>query len=100
MGTKASEALELSFDELSYYLHANHSVYMDVQGRSYYITDANDRYWRAQDTNEFNEMGRYVDASDLVPTISEFLGLPFVDGKSIEDVFDEAVFYASEKKDQ
>ena len=36
--------------------------------------------------------------SELVPTISEFLELPFLDGKSIKDLFDDATFYASEKK--
>ena len=97
MGTKAAEALEVSFDELPTYLHANHSVYMEVGGVTYYLTDVNDRYWRAQHTDRFNDKGHYVDASELVPTISEFLSLPFADGKSITDVFDEATFYASEK---
>ena len=97
MGTKAAEALEVSFDELPTYLHAKHSVYMEVDGATYYLTDVNDRYWRAQHTDRFNDKGHYVDASELVPTISEFLSLPFADGKSITDVFDEATFYASEK---
>ena len=43
----------------------------------------NDRYWRAQDTAKLNEKGHYVDASELVPTVSEFLTLPFIDGKSV-----------------
>ena len=43
MGAKAEEKLEISLDELTTYLHANHSVYMDVDGASYYLTDANDR---------------------------------------------------------
>lgn len=97
MGTKATEALDVSLDDLPNYLHARHSVYMDVNGKSYYITDVNDMYWRAQDTTTFNEKGHYVDASELVPTLSEFFGLPFVDGKNIEEVFDSATFYASEK---
>lgn len=97
MGVKSAEALDVSFDELPNYLHANHSVYMEVGGATYYLTDVNDRYWRAQDTAKFNDKGHYVDASELVPTLSEFMGLPFMDGKSIENVFDEAVFYASEK---
>ena len=50
-----------------------------------------------QDTAKLNEKGHYVDASELVPTVSEFLTLPFIDGKSVTDVFDQAVFYASEK---
>ncbi|HIW77232.1 MULTISPECIES: CDP-alcohol phosphatidyltransferase [Gordonibacter] len=97
MGTKAAEALDVSFEELPVYLHAKHSVYMEVGGKTYYLTDVNDRYWRAQDTETFNDKGHYVDASELVPTVSEFLALPFADGKSITDVFDEATFYASEK---
>ena len=99
MGVKSAEALDVSFDELPNYLHAKHSVYMEVGGATYYLTDVNDRYWRAQDTAQFNDKGHYVDASELVPTVSEFMTLPFVDGKSIEDVFEEATFYASEKTD-
>lgn len=97
MGTKATEALDVSIEDLPNYLHANHSVYMDVDGAGYYITDVNDRYWRAQDTTKFNEKGHYIDVSELVPTISEFMGLPFIEGRNIEDVFDSAIFYASEK---
>ena len=98
MGVKAEEKLEISRDELKTYLHANHSVYMDVAGASYYLTDANDRYWRAQDTSKLNEKGHYVDCSELVPMLSEFLNLPFGEAnKSITDLFDEADFYASVK---
>jgi len=98
MGKKAEEKLEISFDELTTYLHAHHSVYMDVNGASYYLTDVNDRYWRVQDTSKMNEKNHYVDCSELVPTISEFLYLPFgEDKKSIKDVFDQAEFYASVK---
>lgn len=98
MGIKAAEALEVSFDDLPMYLHANHSVYMDINGHSYYLSDVNDRYWRVQDTEQLNDKGHYVDCSELVPTISEFLELPFVDDKSIKDLFDDAVFYASVKE--
>ncbi len=97
MGVKCDEALEIDYDDLQQYLHANHSVYMDYAGKCYYLTDVNDRYWRVQDTTQKNEKGHYVDCSPLVPTISEFLELPFVEGKSLKDVFDEAIFYASEK---
>lgn len=97
MGVKSTEALEISFDELPTYLHANHSVYMDVNGETYYLTDVNDKYWRAQDTTKLNEKGHYVDTSELVPTLSEFFGLPFIAGKCLGDVFDDAIFYASEK---
>ncbi|HIS40202.1 MAG TPA: CDP-alcohol phosphatidyltransferase [Candidatus Aphodovivens avistercoris] len=98
MGTKAAEALDVTYEGLPTYLHANHSVYMEVDGATYYLTDVNDRYWRVQDTTKFNEKGHYVDASELVPTISEFLELPFLEGKSIKDLFEDATFYASEKK--
>lgn len=98
MGMKAEEKLDISFDELTTYLHANHAVYMDVNGASYYLTDVNDRYWRVQDTSKLNEKGHYVDCSELVPTISEFLSLPFgEENKSIKDLFDQAEFYASVK---
>ncbi|MEF9875400.1 MAG: CDP-alcohol phosphatidyltransferase [Gordonibacter sp.] len=97
MGTKAAEAIEISFEELPNYLHAKHAVYMEVGSATYYLTDVNDRYWRAQDTTQKNDKDHYVDASELVSTVSEFMTLPFVDGKSIAEVFDEATFYASEK---
>ena len=97
MGVKATEVLEVSYDDLPVYLHANPSVYMDVAGETYYLTDVNDRYWRVQDTAQLNDKGHYVDCSELVPTLSEFLELPFVDGKSVKDLFDTAIFYASVK---
>lgn len=97
MGAKADEALEISYDELSTYLHANHSIYMDVDGDLYYLTDVNDRYWRVQDTTQLNDKGHYVDCSPLVPTISEFVDLPFREGKSVKDLFEQATFYASVK---
>ena len=98
MGMKAEEKLEISFDELTTYLHAHHSVYMDVHGASYYLTDVNDRYWRVQDTSKMNEKNHYVDCSELVPTISEFLSLPCgEEGKSFQELFDEAEGHASVK---
>ena len=98
MGAKAEEKLEISLDDLKTYLHAHHSVFMDVNGEEYYLTDVNDRYWRVQDTKKLNEKGHFVDCSELVPTLSEFLDLPFgEEAKSISQLFDEAVFYASEK---
>ena len=42
-----------------------------------------------------NDKGHFTDCSDLVPTLSEFLGLTWLDGKKIEDVFDESTFYKS-----
>ena len=97
MGIKADEALDITFDDLRPYLHAKHSVYMELDGALYYLTDVNDRYWRVQRTDILNEKGHYVDCSDLVPTVSEFMGLPIVDGKSVEQLFDDAKFYASVK---
>ena len=98
MGMKAEEKLDISIDDLRTYLHANHSVYMDVDGASYYLTDVNDRYWRVQDTSKLNEKDHYVDCSELVPTLSEFLDLPFgEEGKSINQLFEKADFYASVK---
>lgn len=97
MGAKSEEALDITYDDLQPYLHTNHSVYMDVDGDLYYLTDVNDRYWRVQDTTEFNDKGHYVDCSPLVPTISEFLELPFREGNSIKDLFESATFYASVK---
>ncbi|MFR1639519.1 MAG: hypothetical protein ACLSVD_10330 [Eggerthellaceae bacterium] len=55
MGTKAAEALDVSFDAAENYLHAKHSVYMEIGSETYYLTDVNDRYWRAQDTAKLNE---------------------------------------------
>ena len=97
MGKKDVEALEITIDELPTYLHTNHSAYMEVADGLYYLTDVNDQYWREQDTNQFNEKGHYVDCSELVPTVGEFLDIPFVDGKSLKEGFDDATFYASEK---
>ena len=97
MGAKADETLEITYEELPTYLHANHSVYMDVDGDLYYLTDVNDRYWRVQDTTQKNDKGHYVDCSPLVPTISEFIELPFREGKSVRDLFEEATFFASVK---
>jgi len=98
MGAKAEEKLEISQDDLRMYLLSKHSVYMDVAGASYYLTDVNDKYWRVQDTSKLNDKGHYVDCSELVPTLGEFLDLPFGEaGKSINQLFDEATFYASVK---
>ncbi|MEF9840929.1 MAG: CDP-alcohol phosphatidyltransferase [Raoultibacter sp.] len=97
MGKQADEALAISYDAIPEYLHANHSVFMQVGAMTYYLTDVNDRYWRAQDTNTLNEKGHFVDVSELVPTVSEFIELPFVEGKTIQHVFDQATFFASVK---
>ncbi len=98
MGIKAAEALDISRDNLKSYLHANHSVYMEIGNETYYLTDVNDSYWRVQRTDTLNDKGHYLDASELVPTLAEFLHLPFKEGKSIDDLFEEASFYASVKE--
>jgi hypothetical protein len=95
MGVRAEEPLELDRSQLADYLSQHHSIYLDVNGTMYYLTDANCHFWRAQDTAQLNEKGHYTDCSELVPGIAEFLSLQFIDGKTIDDVFDEAVFYAS-----
>ena len=97
MGKQAEEKLDIAYDQLADYLHAHHSVYMQVNDRLYYLTDANFQAWRAQDTSKLNAKGHYTDCSDLVETMGEFMALPFVDGKTIEQVFDGATFYASQK---
>ena len=94
MGQKAGETLDISFDEFSNYLRAHTRIFMDVEGGSYYLTHT-DGYWRAQDCAVMNDKGHFTDCSDLVPTLSEFLGLTWLDGKKIEDVFDESTFYKS-----
>ncbi len=99
MGTKAAEATEIERDDFTLYLRAKHAVYMEVDGVTYYITDANDRYWRLQDTTQFNDKGHYVDCSELMPTIAEFLAFPCIGEETIMDVYDRATFYASEHND-
>lgn len=95
MGKKAAEALDISYEDLAEYLHCNHSVYLKVGSDIYYLTDCNFEAWRAQDTSRLNHKGRFTDCSPLVPTVDEFLSLPFVHGKTIKDVFDHATFFAS-----
>ena len=97
MGMKSDEALDLGYEELADYLGAKHSAYMEYADTLYYLTDVNEHYWRAQSTAEFNEKGHYTDVSELVNTVEEFLHLPFLDGKSIADVYQNATFYASVK---
>ena len=51
--------------------------------------------WRAQDTSRRNHKNHFVDCSPLVPTVDEFLSLPFIHGNTIEQEFAHATFYAS-----
>ena len=97
MGKRATEALDLDYNGLVDYLHSNHSVYMKVGSAMYYLKDVNFQSWRAQDTSRINDKGHFTDCSELVPTVDEFLSLPFVNGKTVKDVFDHATFYASIK---
>ena len=97
MGKKASEALDINYDQLADYLHYNHSVYMKVDNKVYYLTDVNYEAWRAHDTSIRNSKNHFVDCSDLVPTVDEFLSLPFAEGHTIKEVFDHAEFYHSVK---
>ncbi|MBQ9315587.1 MAG: CDP-alcohol phosphatidyltransferase [Atopobiaceae bacterium] len=98
MGKKAAEALDISYDQLAEYLHVNHSVYMKVDNNVYYLTDCNFEAWRAQDTSRRNHKNHFVDCSPLVPTVDEFLSLPFIHGNTIEQEFAHATFYASESE--
>ena len=95
MGVQAEEVLEVgSFDEFANYLRANTRVFMELGDKTYYLTHT-DGYWRAQDCSELNDKGQFVDCSELVPTLNELLGLAWLDGKSVEDVFADAKFYKS-----
>ncbi|MDD6784770.1 MAG: CDP-alcohol phosphatidyltransferase [Eggerthellales bacterium] len=98
MGKKADEALEITLEELPNYLRANHAAYMEIGDSLLYLTDANDIYWRAQDTAVINEKGHYTDCSELVPTVAEFMDLPVWKGGAIKGLFGAAKFYASVKE--
>lgn len=102
MGRQSDEALEIAnVDELVNYLMGAHSAYMQYNNQTYYLTDANDIYWRGQDTNQLNDKGHFVDCSELVASVREFMDLPFVEStegvKSIRQAFSKATFYPSVK---
>ena len=61
----------------------------------YYLTDANENYWRVQDTSLRNHKNHFVDCSEIVPTVGEFMSLRFLNGWAIRDICDQATFYAS-----
>ena len=95
MGVQAEEVLEVgSFDEFANYLRANTRVFMELGDKTYYLTHT-DGYWRAQDCSELNDKGHFVDCSELVSTLNELLGLAWLDGKSVEEVYGNAKFYKS-----
>lgn len=97
MGRKVEEPLEIDFEGLQAYLRSKTRVFMDVDGDEYYITHT-DGYWRVQDCGKLNDKGRFTDCSELVATMPEVIELPFHDGKSIHDLFDQAVFYESDQE--
>lgn len=100
MGLKASDPIDLAGDQLESYLRANHSVYMELDGKTYYLTDVNDHYWRVQDTETLNDKGHYVDLSEPVPTVSDFMTSPAFDGLTLEQVRGEAAFFPSVKPEE
>lgn len=97
MGRKAEDPLEIDFEGFQTYLRSKTRVFMDVDGDEYYVTHT-DGYWRVQDCSKLNDKGRFTDCSELVSTMPEVIELPFRDGKSIHDLFDEATFYESDQE--
>ena len=97
MGLKAEEAFETDFEGFLGYLRSKTRVFMDVDGDEYYITHT-DGYWRVQDCSKLNDKGRFTDCSELVATMPEVIELPFRDGKSVHDLFDQATFYESDQE--
>ena len=97
MGRKAEEPLEIDFEGFQTYLRSKTRVFMDVDGDEYYITHT-DGYWRVQDCSKLNDKGRFTDCSELVATMPEVIELPFRDGKSVHDLFDQATFYESDQE--
>lgn len=101
MGRQSDEALEIAdVEELITYLMGAHCAYMQYETETYYLTDANDIYWRAQDTNTLNEKTHFTDCSELVASVREFVDLPFIEStegnkKSIREAFAKATFYPS-----
>lgn len=94
MGLKAEQEISLDFEGLLSYLRSKTRVFMDVDGREYYVTHT-DGYWRVQDCGQLNDNGRFVDCSELVTTLPELVELPWLDGKSIHDLAEGAVFHES-----
>lgn len=98
MGLKVEETVTFDYDEFVNYLRAKTRIFMDVDGSEYYLTHT-DGYWRAQDCSKLNEKDHFTDCSELVTTLAEFLELPWLEGgKSIKDVFDNAVFHESQQE--
>ena len=102
MGRQSEEALKVvSVEELMGYLSKEHSVYMQHGAQTYYITDANDIYWRAQDTNRLNEKGHFVDCSELIPILREFVELHFLrDNLSKMFLIHQRSIHQSKSKDK
>lgn len=100
MGQKAQEPIDITIEELPTYLRKNHSVFMDLGDKTYYLTDVNDHFWRVQDTAQLNDKGHFVDVSEPVDTVDVFLSMPAIEGRSIVEVQPEAVFFASQKVEE
>lgn len=94
MGLKADQEIVLDFEGLLSYLRSKTRVFMDVDGHEYYVTHT-DGYWRVQDCERLNDKGRFVDCSELVTTLSELVELPWLDGKSVHDLTENATFFES-----
>lgn len=94
MGMKADQEISLDFEGLLSYLRSKTRVFMDVDGHEYYVTHT-DGYWRVQDCERLNDKGRFVDCSELVTTLPELVELPWLDGKSVHDLTENAVFHES-----
>ena len=94
MGQQAEESLELTFDEFCNYLRAHTRIFMEIGDKTYYLTHT-DGYWRAQDCAVKNDKGHFTDCSELVPTLSELVRIKWIDGKNIEEVFEDCSFYKS-----
>lgn len=103
MGRQSDEVLEVAdVEELITYLMGAHCAYLQYETQTYYLTDANDIYWRAQDTNVLNEKTHFTDCSELVASVREFVDLPFIESsdgskKSIRQAFDKVTIYPSIK---
>lgn len=99
MGQQAEETLDVSnYDDFSNYLRAHTRVFMELQGKTYYLTHT-DGYWRAQDCATLNDKGHFTDCSELVPTLDELLRMKWLPGElSVHDAFSDAAFFRSIQK--
>lgn len=94
MGIKAEETITCDYEGFVQLLRGETRAFMDISDDEYYITHT-DGYWRIQDCHKLNDKGHFTDCSELVPTLPELMDLPWRDGKSLHDLFDEATFHVS-----